>query len=302
MHSMHIGDIAFLGFVMNSSGVLEFFGDGYPYHRYLPWSLADWSNSTFVAKTTTLMPREGFMPMAEDGVTPREFVPRCIIVKPWGGHVLNAVGLSGPGAPALVAVGKWQARIEPFVISFMAVGKERNDRMQEWLGFLSVIAGACKDFHSRFAIEINVSCPNVGLDQAELADEIEQMLDIGERLGVPLIVNVNLLFPPKLAASISRHKNCAAVSQSNSVPWGAFPERIPWKRLFGSMTSPLEKRGFAAGGYSGPYALPILLNWIRDARYAYEGKRWLIAGGGIQSPDDAEVVMRTGFPILHGIK
>ena len=295
---MLLGNVDFPGYVLNAAGARGFFPEGYWFHRL---TNPDWVGSIFVTKTTTARPQEGFMPMRKDGVTPKELFPRCIYVrKALGGHILNSVGLSGPGAEALVAEGSWQIWPHPFVISFMAVGDTHDKRMWECRMFAALIART--EFRSKFAIEINVSCPNVGLDHAELVGEVTEMLGIFAGLGVPLIVNVNLLFPVTAAAEISKHPACAAVSQSNSIPWGAFPEKIPWKKLFGSDVSPLERRGFKPGGYSGPYAFPIMVDWIRKAREARYDTRWLIVGGGIQSVEDAEYAVRFGDPIIMGIK
>lgn len=282
-------------------GARGFFGEGYRHHRIPPWSWADPSGSTCFFKTTTFAPRMGNMPLrGDDGVTPVESVPRCIIVKPFGGHVLNAVGLSGPGAHALLATRKWQEWPEPFFLSFMAVGPTPEERRDEWVRYTNLIAASSRSFRSKFGIAINLACPNTGHDVRELVREAGDMLRIGERLDVPLVVGINLLVSPETAAEISRHPACDAVLQANSVPWGAFPERIPWKKIFGSAESPLSRRGYGAGGYSGPYALPILVQWLHEARFAKFAKP-IIAGGGIQSVEDAETVMRVGYPVMRGV-
>ena len=79
------------GRVWGASGVQSFFGEGYWFHR--PWKLLGFFHDldesvTFVAKTTTFHAREGNMPL--DGrFRPRELFPRCIVLKPWQGVVLN---------------------------------------------------------------------------------------------------------------------------------------------------------------------------------------------------------------------
>ncbi|MFA4931080.1 MAG: hypothetical protein WC570_04425, partial [Patescibacteria group bacterium] len=44
------------GCILNASGALGFFGEGYWYHPYLKPLNLDFHGSTFVAKTTTLLP------------------------------------------------------------------------------------------------------------------------------------------------------------------------------------------------------------------------------------------------------
>ena len=224
---------------------------------------------------------------ARDGcATPR------IVETPSG--LLNAIGLQGVGVRAFVR--DVLPRLAPIDTAILV--NVCGDTVEEYAEVTRILDQA----PGVAAVEINISCPNVGHDATKLVHEAKHMLDVGRPLGVPFIVNINLLVTPGEAVEISRHPACAAVSQSNSIPWGAFPERIPWKKIFGSDTSPLVKRGFGLGGYSGPYALPILLDWIHAVRCASSGNQWLIAGGGIQSVNDAEAVCRVGHPILKGIK
>jgi dihydroorotate dehydrogenase len=260
--------------------------------------------TTFVAKTTTLSPRQGNMPRQNDGIRPKEWFPRCIYltVRTWlMGVVLNAVGLSGPGVLALLKSYVWQRLTEPFIISFMAVGETLDDRLAEWRRFLNLMGAHQEEFKAPFAIEINVSCPNVQFHSEDLVREVHAMLDIADMLDVPFIVNINLLVSPQAAAEISQHRNCDALSQANAIPFGAFPDSIPWRKIFRSEVSPLVQRGFPPGGYSGPHALPILVKWIREAASAGIEKP-LIVGGGIQNLDDLELVLRSGVPFVRGVK
>ena len=113
--------------VLNSSGARGFFGAGrtsdeYQHHRLCERVFGlSYEHSTFVAKTTTTHPRIGNMPL-DANLCPKECLPRCIVVKPLKGAVLNAVGLSGPGILDLLNQGRWQTRSVPFIISFMATG------------------------------------------------------------------------------------------------------------------------------------------------------------------------------------
>ena len=78
---------------------------------------------------------------------------------------------------------------------------------------------------------------------------------------------------------------------SNTIPWGTMPDRINWKKLFGSATSPLEK--FGGGGLSGAPLLPLVFEWVTNARAA--GLTCpLNAGGGILAPNDAEALFDAG--------
>src|SRR6188768_941428 len=95
------------GHVLDASGARGWFGEGHSFHRLVPVGL-DFRGSTFVAKTTTLASRRGNATMASDGLTPRVAGQRCVKVKWFKGVVLNAFGLPGPGAKALLDTGRWQ--------------------------------------------------------------------------------------------------------------------------------------------------------------------------------------------------
>ncbi len=308
---MKIRGIEF-GSVFMAAGARNFDGKGYWFHPLLHlFTVRDpFKGSTLVTKTTTWNARlnpasgEGNMPMKDDGITPAERFPRCVYVTPksWlRGEILNAVGLSGPGAVPLVMSGRWKTFTKPFVISFMAVGKTRPDRILEWACFVKLLKENADSFMAPFAVEINVSCPNVGLDARHLIEDVWKMLSLGACLKIPFIVNINLLISPETATQIALHPDCDAISQSNSIPWGTFPERIPWKELFGSDESPLVKRGLSPGGYSGPRALPILRDWIRAARQT-DLQKPLIVGGGIQTKADLIEVLELGKPLVKGVK
>jgi dihydroorotate dehydrogenase len=255
----------------------------------------------FVSKTITLLPREGNMPLQRDWMTPQERLPRCIHVDPIGGHVLNCVSLSNSGAKVHFDRPRIRYGKDPFVISYAAVAETREERMEEFRVFLELFVSEKEYFLSRAILEVVLGCPNTGHDQRELLAEVSEMMDMALAFGEKLIININLVVMPEKAVEISNHPGCAAVSQSNSIPFGCFPDQIPWHILYGKI-SPLEIRGFKPGGYSGPCALPVLRHWVEQARNLQMGRRWLIVGGGIQSVEDADLICRVGGGALLGIK
>ncbi len=277
--------------VWQMSGATGFFGEGYPFHRIWKHCGMDWRDTCFVAKTTTYDARVGNMPLKEDGISPQEYRPKCIVVKFRQGVVLNAVGLSGPGAHALVTSGRWQHnRGEPFWISFMPVAETTKERCQELTSFVALLSYRLWEFSTTFGLQINLSCPNIGIKPATLLDEAKKMLTIAGKLSIPITLKLNLLVPPRLAAEIAEHPDCDAIHVSNSLPWGSLPERINWKTLFGSDASPLAHLG--GGGLSGRPLLPLLIEWLKETRPLIQ--KPIIAGGGILSESDAEAVIDLG--------
>jgi dihydroorotate dehydrogenase len=278
-----------LGRAWCCSGALNFFGDGYPFHRWLGPLAPDFRGSMLVAKTTTLEPRAGNLPLGDD-LMPREARPACIKVNFRRAAVLNAVGLSGPGLEALLADGRWQVRLDPFVISFMAVDGDPEKRLEAAFWFANCLAK--ERFRSPFALQINFSCPNVGLHPTDLISEIGSMLrSIADELpGVPLIPKLNILVPPRVAVDIGALPGCSAICVSNTIPYGALPDRIDWRGLFGDV-SPLAHLG--GGGLSGAPLTPLVREWVADyMRYPYAVL--LVAGGGVMRPADAIALLELG--------
>lgn len=279
--------------VASAAGAQGFFGEGYWYHPYAKLVGLTFKECGFVAKTTTLGKQVGNMPLCADGMTPRYLFPRCIVVKPIKGIVLNAVGLSGPGTVALLDDGRWQRRGgDPFFLSFMSVQQTAQERLDELAEFVSLLERHAGEFKMPFGLELNGSCPNKeGLDPAVLVDEMGQALNVAARLGIPMQVKLNALAPAKKVRDIAQHEACDAVTVSNAIPWGEFPDRIDWQGLFGSEVSPLAC--FGGGGLSGWPLLSIVCDWIREARdWGLRKPIW--ACGGIDSALAVEQVHRAG--------
>jgi dihydroorotate dehydrogenase len=286
---MRLRNVEF-GHVFNASGARGFFGEGYAFHEPFKRLGLDYAGSTFVSKTTTLGPRVGNMPLDGDH-QPRALVPDCIRVKPVAGVVLNAVGLSGPGVMALRT--RWMNRgayPTPFVISVMSVAPtvgSRRDEIRDLVGLLwpvferAPLAG----------LQINLSCPNAGLDPQHLVDEATGMLDIIPRSAAPTMLKLNALVPIDAARDIMSHPRCDALVVSNTIPWGQLSDQIDWEGIFGSKASPLA--GYGGGGLSGKPLLPIVTRWIRRARSAGVVKP-IVGGGGILSQDDAAAMLDAG--------
>ena len=274
------------GNVFNASGARGFQREGYWFHRLARFAGLRYDGATFVTKTTTLMPRRGNMDLDEQ-LRPLHLVPDCIVVKPLRGVVLNAVGLSGPGARVLID--RWRHAdlkekkqkgqfLGQMVVSFMAVERTMQDRITEAASFLTMFEPFVKDNGTSFtALQLNFSCPNTAIDHgAELATEVKAVLDKAAGLGVPIMLKLNALVAPEEACALASHEACDAVVCSNTIPWGKLPDRIDWHGLFGSVHSPLVKYG--GGGLSGKPLLPIVEQWIRAAMKC--GMRKPIVGGG----------------------
>ena len=281
------------GPVLGASGVQNFFGEGYAFHKVTDPFKHLFNGIAFVSKTTTLKKRVGNMPLKKDGITPSELKPSCIKVKFRKGVVLNSVGLSGPGAIALLEDGRWQKRTKPFFISFMAVGVTAEDRIRELSNFVLLLQQYLSRFNALVGLQINYSCPNLGhhVDQDRLIYETKQGLSSASELNIPLTLKFNALTPVGIVKTISEHKSCDAICISNTIPWGELPNRIDWEGLFGSNVSPLAHLG--GGGLSGVPLLPIVAEWVKQARDAGIRKH-INAGGGILCPNGVDLLYGAG--------
>ena len=293
------------GPVQCASGAMGWFGEGYWYHRYVPG--LNWKGCTFVSKTTTLNAREGNMPLDDKGQA-EELFPRCVVVKFREGAVLNSVGLSGPGAEALLATGEWQKRDQPFFLSFMSIAATKAERVDEAIQFVRLIQDVADEFISPFGIQVNLSCPNTGHDPSEIATEAREILGIFQGIRrsqkIPIVPKLNVLYP--VEALVKIEDLCDALCISNTLPWGTLPADVDWARLFGGEwvtnqhgaqewlpLNPLKSRGINGGGLSGAPLLSLVAEWVEATRG--RGIELPInAGGGILRPKDVDVLYRAG--------
>ena len=298
---MILRDIDF-GPVWGASGVQGFFGEGYWFH-HLPLirlSGLDFRGMTLTAKTTTLTPRPGKMPLTGQWA-PQEWFPKSIVVNRKKNIALNAVSLSGPGAKALFESGRWQERGASFFVSYMSVSATRKERVEEAKKFVALFLKHLPTFRGKVGLQLNFSCPNTGHATPEweaFLAEIAEILTIAAILGVPLVPKISVLMPPHLAAQMAAHPACDAVCVSNTIPWGELPEEIDWKGLFGSNTSPLAPLGVGGGGLSGAPLFPLVLRWVRKAE-KFDFPKPICAGGGILATDDVKALAQ--FGVVHAV-
>jgi len=277
------------GHVFCAAGSRNFFGEGY-WHSWF----ANWEGSTLVTKTTTLNPREGNMPLKQGTTQPRHLKPDCIRVKPVSGVALNAVGLSGPGADALLQKRMWQSFTDPFFISFMPVANTKEGRLRETRKFVELIQVYRRDFRTAFGIEFNATCPNLKkADPLEVVAEAHDELEILALANVPISAKLNLLVTPKAAAEIAAH--CDALCITNAIPFGALSDDIDWVRYFGTSDpkcSPLAKYG--GGALSGPPLLSLVCLWVYEFRSVHNAEFPINAGGGVSHVWDAMFLLEAG--------
>lgn len=296
MSPLRIGDVTFPHKMFCATGARGFFGEGYWYHRYAKHFGLTWKNTNFSAKTTTLHPRQGNMPLAKDGISPAQLFPRCIIVHWKSGHVLNSVGLSGPGFEDLLNRGIWQEMTEPLSLSVMAVGKTPRERESEYIGLAEMLDEYLEGFLAKIILQINFGCPNAGLHLEELFDEARGAYDIFSDLNVALTANFNALVPVSLLKELQK-QGWAGFFLGNTLP---YDHDNLGREIFGCDQSPLLTRGFpSAGGLSGPRCRIYTLRKLREARL---GGIYLptVAGNGLRTTADVYDLRNAGADGVFG--
>lgn len=287
-------DLTAYGPVWDGAGVRGFGLEGYWYHSYVPGGLS-FEGSTFVAKTVTAHPNQGNMDLRVFHYTPEDYFPDCIYVDFFRGIALNSVGLANPGIQDFLNRKRWQKIWAPFFISFMTLGNSEDEYLRETEFFKKVLKRSLPFFSSRkVALQLNVSCPNVGADMSAVVKKAISQLTILGELDMPIVVKLNLLVTPEEAVRIARHPRCDGISIANTVPFGKHYDEKFWKRLF-PKGSPLLKRNekYGGGGLSGKVLLPEVADWVRRFRKLDSGT-YINAGGGIMRASNVEVLLNAG--------
>jgi dihydroorotate dehydrogenase (NAD+) catalytic subunit len=263
------------GNIFNASGARGFYGEGYPFHKLLKLSGLNFNGITFVSKTATLEPHKGNMN--------NKIFPKCIKVNFSKGIILNAVGLSNPGA--IDVISSCMPINKPYMLSYMPVS---NKQISETTNYAKII---CASGIKNCGIQLNISCPNTNNNHNEILKNAHNLINCFNIIDNPLFIKLNALTPIEVALEISENKRCDGLICSNTIPWSQLPEWINWNKLFGTNVSPLTE--FGGGGLSGAPLLPIVVDWIIRARAAGITKP-IIGGGGILSKDNALEIMYAG--------
>ncbi|XLQ20668.1 MAG: hypothetical protein ACKUBY_02730 [Candidatus Moraniibacteriota bacterium] len=280
--------------VILASGTMGFFGEGYPYHKFIqPFAWIAKKLSMFVVKTVTVDAVVGNMPLKDDS-SPSSMRPDCIFIdfKRWlCGGMLNAVGLSNFGVEYYLKKGLWQKCRKPWALSLMLVRGTREERIEEAREFVEIMRRYLHEFNILPILKLNISCPNTCHDVSGLVGEQREILSILAPLELEIVVKVNALSDIESVRKIAEHEACSGICVSNTLPWAELPDWIKWEVFPEFTESPLKKYG--GGGFSGKQLLKYVVVWIARARQAGITKP-IIGGGGIFTPLGVWQMYRAG--------
>jgi len=194
-----------------------------------------------------------------------------------GEHMINAVGLSGPGIDA------WKEMYLPDLLASGAtvVGSIWGRNIGEFADAAAAIKGA-----NIAALEVNASCPNLE-DRSSIfahsASATSEIVNATKVAGVPLWVKLSPNTPDLVAiAGAAIEAGADALVLVNTVV---------------GLAIDIENRstalGNGGGGVSGPGILPIALRAVYECRVAYP-QIPIVGVGGISSGEDAVAMMMAG--------
>jgi dihydroorotate dehydrogenase (NAD+) catalytic subunit len=194
-----------------------------------------------------------------------------------GVHMLNAVGLAGPGVAA------WREEYLPTL-------RQRGATVvgSIWGRNVPEFADAARAMHGAgvVALEVNASCPNLDDPSsifAHSANATAQIVSASHVADLPLWVKLSPNTPDLVAiAGAALEAGATALVLVNTVL---------------GMAIDIEQRraalGNGGGGVSGPGILPVALRAVYDCRVAFPSTP-IVGVGGINSGRDAVAMLMAG--------
>jgi dihydroorotate dehydrogenase (NAD+) catalytic subunit len=194
-----------------------------------------------------------------------------------GEHMVNAVGLSGPGVSA------WREQYLPSLERRKAtvVGSIWGRTVDEFAEAAEAMHGA-----SIVALEVNASCPNLESRREMFAHSPQATADIvaaSRAVGVPLWVKLS--------------PNTPALVEVASAALEAGAESLVLVNTLLGLVVDVEARrptlANVGGGVSGPGILPVSLRAVYECREAFPDVG-IVGVGGVSSGEDAVALLMAG--------
>jgi dihydroorotate dehydrogenase (NAD+) catalytic subunit len=194
-----------------------------------------------------------------------------------GEHMVNAVGLSGPGVSA------WREQYLPALERRGAtvVGSIWGRTVDEFAEAAEAMHGA-----SIVALEVNASCPNLESRREMFAHSPQATADVvaaARAAGVPLWAKLS--------------PNTPALVEVASAALEAGAETLVLVNTLLGLVIDIEARrptlANVGGGVSGPGILPVSLRAVYECREAFPDAG-IVGVGGVSSGDDAVALLMAG--------
>lgn len=215
------------------------------------------------------------------GPTPRAGHPNPTVLA-WGHGLINAVGLSNPGAEEETRIlADAKARLAPLGVPLIA--SIFAETVQGFGDVARKVAEAMPDF-----IEVNISCPNVEAElgrpfAADARDAAAVTAAVRRAVSVPIIVKLSPNVPDIAAiASAAESEGADAIAAINTLGPGMIIDTDSGKPILANRT----------GGVSGPAIRPIAVRCVYDVARAVHVP--VIGIGGVTCGRDAVEMIMAG--------
>ncbi len=245
--------------------------------------------SGIIGTSATLMERAarsgaGMITAKSCGPTPRAGHPNPVAMD-WGGGLLNAIGLTNPGAEheaGLLAATR--ERLQPLGVPLIA--SIFAGTVQEFAVVARAVAAAQPDL-----LEVNISCPNVGDEfgtpfagAAESAAAVTA--SVRGAVSCPIAVKLapNVPSIARIAAAVVE-AGADAITAINTVPGMVIDAESGQPVLHNKV-----------GGISGPAVKPVALRSVYEIRKAVSVP--IIGTGGVTSGRDAVEMLAAGATVV----
>lgn len=199
-----------------------------------------------------------------------------------GGHMLNSVGLAGPGVSAWRADGLAKLRAR----GARVVGSIWGRRVEEFAAAAEAMREA-----DVLALEVNVSCPNLDSRKeifAHSASATAEVVAASRVAGVPLWVKLS--------------PNTPALLEVAAAALGAGADALVLVNTVLGLAIDVEARrvtlGHGGGGVSGPGILPVALRAIYECHEAFP-EAAIVGVGGVTSGEDAVAMIMAGASAIE---
>lgn len=265
--------------------------------------------SGIIGTSATLMTRAahagaGMVTAKSCGPTPRAGHPNPVALD-WGGGLINAIGLTNPGAPhEALLLAETKDMLQPLGVPLIA----------------SIFAGTVEEFGQVAAIvvqaqpdliEVNISCPNVGDEfgtpfaglpesAAAVTESVKRaLLEVGASApsgdsAEALTTNGDIPISVKLAPNVPDITRIAAAVVEAGADAITAVNTVPGMVIDAESGRPVLSN--SVGGVSGPALKPIALRCVYEISRAVRVP--IIGTGGVTNGRDAAEMLMAGATVV----
>lgn len=245
--------------------------------------------SGIIGTSRTLMERAarcgaGMVTAKSCGPTPRAGHGNPVALD-WGGGLINAIGLTNPGAEAEAPLlAETRAALQPLGVPLIA--SIFGGTVGEFAEVARVVAAAQPDL-----IEVNISCPNVGDEfGTPFSGTVESAVAVTRAVRAAVAGPISIKLAPnvpdiaRIAAAVEQ-AGADAITAINTMP--------------GMVIDPVSGRPILSnrvGGISGPALKPIALRCVYEIAQAVSIP--IIGTGGVSTGQDAAEMLMAGASLV----